>query len=50
MEQYIKEKIKILKELHIWGKISKEEKAQLNACTTEIQADNMMGMFRRKYV
>ena len=50
MEQYIKEKVKILKQLHIWGKISKEEKARLNACTNEIQVDNMMGMFRRKYL
>lgn len=50
MDNYIKEHIMILKELHTWGSLTKEEKAEMRNCTSEIQVDNMMSRFRRKYM
>ena len=41
MKEYIEEKIKVLKELHVYSKCNKEEKQRLKECTTEIQADNI---------
>ncbi len=40
----------ILSSLQIWRKLTDEEKKQFNDCKNEIQVDNMMTMFRRKYL
>lgn len=50
MKKYIKQQTKILKQMHIWGAIPKEEKQRFKNAQNEIQADNMMAMFRRQYL
>ena len=50
MKEYIKQQTKILKEMHIWGSIPKEEKQRFKSSSNEIQADNMMATFRHKYL
>lgn len=50
MTEYIKQQKKILKQMCVWGRIPKEEKQRFKTCTNEIQADNMMTTFRRKYL
>lgn len=48
--EYILERIDILKDLHIWKKMSKYEQLEFKTCKTEIQIDNKMKMLRHKYL
>lgn len=47
---YLKEQKQVLKDLHIWRKLSAEEQMNFRSCTTEIQVDNKMRGFIRKYL
>ena len=50
MKEYIKEQKQKLKQMCVWGQIPKEEKQRFKSCENEIQVDNMMTMFRHKYL
>lgn len=50
MKKYIKNQKKILKQMHIWGRIPRSEKEHFKHSANEIQADNMMKTFRNKYL
>lgn len=50
LKEYIAEHRQILKDLCIWKHLTEEEKTQFKACTTEVQVDNLMASFRRKYL
>ena len=50
LSEYIDSRIKILKQMYIWSKVTKKERTLLRACANEIQVDNYMTMFRRKYL
>lgn len=47
---YIEEREEMLKDFRIWKKLSAEEQMSLRSCTTEIQVDNKMKGFIRKYL
>ena len=46
----IDDKINILKQLHIWRKMSKDEKDVFRHCQSEFYADRLMRSLRQKYL
>ena len=50
MKDYIKTKIHVLKQLHVYAKLTKAEKLELKSRTTEISADNYARTLIIKYL
>ena len=50
IKDYIVQQRKLLKQFGIWKKIPFLEKKEFLGCTSEIQVDNYVIMFRRKYL
>ena len=50
MTDYIEEREGMLKDFRIWKKLSAEERNDLRSCTTEIQVDNKVREFIRRYL
>ena len=50
MKEYIREQVRVLKDLLIWGKMSPDEKMDFKSRTTEISVDNAMKDLRHKYL
>ena len=54
MEGYLsislEDKIKILKQLHVWRNMTKDEKSEFMSCTDENYADRLMRSYRSKYM
>lgn len=46
----ITEKVAILKQMHIWKQMTKEEKAEFKNCANENYADRLMRSYRSKYL
>lgn len=49
LANYINYRIKILKQLCIWGKLTSSEKYALHEATTENEVDRLANNYRRKY-
>lgn len=49
LDNYINYRIKILKQLCIWGKLTSSEKYALHEATTENEVDRLANNYRRKY-
>ena len=41
---------RILKDLHVYRKLTYEDREAFDNATTEIQIDNLLAAFRRKYL
>lgn len=50
MESYIAIRRGILSDLRIWCKLTRAEKEAFKSSKSEIQVDNFMTTFRRKYL
>ena len=50
MESYIAIQRDILSDLRIWCKLTRAEKEAFKSSKSEIQVDNFMTTFRRKYL
>ena len=46
----IEDKVRILKQLHIWKKMTKAERAEFKTCQSENYADRLMRSYRSKYL
>ena len=50
MTDYRLKQRKILEQLCVWKKLSNAEQTRFNNASTEIQVDNLMTTYRRKYM
>lgn len=50
LEEYIDEHRDMLVDMHIWRKLTDEEKDDFEESTSEIQVDNKMRSFIRRYL
>lgn len=50
MKEYIREQVRVLKDLLVWDKMNKDEKKDLKSRETEISVDNAMRAYIRKYL
>lgn len=50
MTDYRLKQRKILEQLCVWRRLSVEEQMRFNTAATEIQVDNLMTTYRRKYM
>lgn len=50
MQEYINEQIRVLKDLCVWRKMTKEEKKDIKSRTTEIGVNNAKMTYIHKYL